>query len=287
MNQPNNLKARGSAAFTLVSGIVILLAVLFFVVKLAGSRSFISVDESTATATETRIQPAGKLIMGDGIPVGQRQGDKIFSKVCIQCHAADSTVPNAPRLGNNGDWAPRIAQGFDTLFQHALNGFNAMPAKGGQADLTDDELKRVIVYMTNKSGGSFPEPSASAASGAAASGAAASGASAAAPAAASGAAPASGEAPAATASAGGGNGQKVFETACMACHGAASPIPNVPRITKNDEWAPRIKKGKDTLFNSAINGFNTMPPKGGQASLSDDDVKAAVTYMVNQSGGKF
>ena len=107
-------------------------------------------------------------------PVGERQGDQIFNKICIQCHAADSIVPNAPKFENKGDWAPRIAQGFDTLFQHALNGFNAMPAKGGAADLTDQELKRVITYMANKAGGTFPDPDAAAPADAAASGEAAS-----------------------------------------------------------------------------------------------------------------
>ncbi|WP_047951533.1 c-type cytochrome, partial [Neisseria gonorrhoeae] len=158
MKQLRDNKAQGSALFTLVSGIVIVIAVLYFLIKLAGSGSFGDVDATTEAATQTRIQPVGQLTMGDGIPVGERQGEQIFGKICIQCHAADSNVPNAPKLEHNGDWAPRIAQGFDTLFQHALNGFNAMPAKGGAADLTDQELKRAITYMANKSGGSFPNP---------------------------------------------------------------------------------------------------------------------------------
>lgn len=155
MKQLRDHKAQGSALFTLVSGIVIVIAVIFFLIKLAGSGSFGDVNETTEAATQTRIQPVGQLKLGDGIPVGERQGDQIFNKICIQCHAADSIVPNAPKFENKGDWAPRIAQGFDTLFQHALNGFNAMPAKGGAADLTDQELKRAITYMANKAGGTF------------------------------------------------------------------------------------------------------------------------------------
>ena len=156
-----------------------------------------------------------------------------------------------------------------------------MPAKGGQADLTDDELKRAIAHMTNESGGNFEVPAAGA-SDAAASDAAASGS------VGDTSAAAASDSPAATASA---DGQKVFETACAACHGATSAIPNSPKITKNDEWAPRIKQGKETLFKHAIEGFtgpggSLMPAKGGNAGLSDDEVKAAVTYMVNQSGGK-
>lgn len=277
MNQLNNNKAQGSAAFTLVAGIVILLAVLFFLVKLATSGYYSDVEESTQSATETRIMPIGNVTMGDGTPVGERTGEQIFNKICIQCHAADSVVPNAPKVTHNGDWAPRIAQGFDTLFNHALNGFNAMPAKGGAADLTDDELKRAIVYMANQSGGNLEEPAVGAAADAAASDA-------------SGAASDAAAAP--VAAAGGADGKKVFDGLCMACHSATSAIPFAPKITHKDDWTARIKQGKETLFKHAIEGYTgpdggLMPPKGGNAGLSDDEVKAAVTYMVNESGGKF
>ena len=288
MKQLRDSKAQGSALFTLVSGIIIAIAVIYFLIKLAGSGSFADVNQSSEAATQTRIQPAGQLALGDGIPVGERKGDQIFNKICIQCHGADKSVPNAPKIENNGEWAPRIAQGFDTLFQHALNGFNAMPAKGGAADLTDQELKRVITYMANKSGGTFPDPDAAAPADAAASGEAAS-----APAA-EGAAPA--EAPkadaakaddkgAAAPAAGGADGKKVYEANCQACHGGA--VPGVPHVGKKEDWAPRIKQGKDTLHKHAIEGFNAMPAKGGNGSLSDDEVKAAVDYMANQSGAKF
>ena len=288
MKQLRDHKAQGSALFTLVSGIVIVIAVIYFLIKLAGSGSFGDVAETTEAATQTRIQPVGQLKLGDGIPVGERQGDQIFNKICIQWHAADSIVPTAPKFENKGEWAPRIAQGFETLFQHALNGFNAMPAKGGAADLTDQELKRVITYMANKAGGTFPDPDAVAPADAAASGEAAS-----APAA-EGAAPA--EAPkadaakaddkgAAAPAAGGADGKKVYEANCQACHGGA--VPGVPHVGKKEDWAPRIKQGKDTLHKHALEGFNAMPAKGGNGSLSDDEVKAAVDYMANQSGAKF
>ena len=97
--------------------------------------------------------------------------------------------------------------------------------------------------------------------------------------------PAEAAAPAAAA-----DGKKVFDGLCFGCHGANSAIPNTPRLTHKDEWAPRIKKGKETLFKHAIEGFQDkgmMPAKGGNTELSDDEVKAAVIYMVNESGGKF
>ena len=67
MKQLRDHKAQGSALFTLVSGIVIVIAVIFFLIKLAGSGSFGDVAETTEAATQTRIQPVGQLKMGDGI----------------------------------------------------------------------------------------------------------------------------------------------------------------------------------------------------------------------------
>ena len=285
MKQLRDSKAQGSALFTLVSGIIIAIAVIYFLIKLAGSGSFADVNQSSEAATQTRIQPVGQLALGDGIPVGERKGEQIFNKICIQCHAADSSVPNAPKIENNGDWAPRIGQGFDTLFQHALNGFNAMPAKGGAADLTDQELKRAITYMANKSGGNFPDPDAAAPADQAASGDAAASAPAAAGSAPAADAPKADDKGAAAPAAGGADGQKVYEANCKMCHGGT--IPGAPGVGKNDEWAPRIKQGKETLYKHALEGFNSMPAKGGNAGLSNDEIKAAVNYMANQSGAKF
>ncbi|WP_416192191.1 c-type cytochrome [Neisseria sp. CCUG12390] len=280
MKQLSNSKAQGSALFTLVSGIVILLATVFFFIKLAGSGSFSDVDQTTESATQTRIQPTGQIALGDGIPVGERQGEAIFNKICIQCHATDSIVPNAPRLENNGDWAPRIAQGFDTMFNHALNGFNAMPAKGGAADLTDQELKRVITFMANKSGGSFPNPDEAAAAPA---DAAASGTATPAETAASGTA--SAPAPAAdTASpaVSGVDGKAVYDGLCMACHG--SGVAGAPKVGDAADWKARLAQGKDTLYKHSIEGFTgskgMMPAKGGNPALTDEEVKAAVDYMI-------
>jgi cytochrome c5 len=56
-----------------------------------------------------------------------------------------------------------------------------------------------------------------------------------------------------------------------------------PKLGSADDWAPRIEKGIETLYDHAINGFNMMPAKGGRADLSDDDIKAAVDFMVSNA----
>lgn len=73
-----------------------------------------------------------------------RSGEQVYTAVCAGCHG--SGVMNAPKFGS-ADWGPRIAKGKATLYSSALGGFNAMPAKGGCAACTDDEIKSAVDYM--------------------------------------------------------------------------------------------------------------------------------------------
>lgn len=75
------------------------------------------------------------------------------------------------------------------------------------------------------------------------------------------------------------NGEQVVKNACAMCH--ATGMMSSPKLANADDWAPRIEKGIDTLYNNALNGFNMMPARGGNAALSDDEVKAAVDHMLS------
>ncbi len=75
-----------------------------------------------------------------------------------------------------------------------------------------------------------------------------------------------------------GAGKATFEAVCKACHGTG--VAGAPLFGNKAAWAPRIAQGKEVLYNAALHGFKAMPPKGGNPSLSDADVKAAVDYMV-------
>jgi cytochrome c5 len=76
-------------------------------------------------------------------------------------------------------------------------------------------------------------------------------------------------------------GEKVFAATCQGCHGAG--VLGAPKVGDKAAWAPRVAKGQAKLYASALNGFNMMPPRGGNGALSDGDVKAAVDYMVSKA----
>lgn len=80
-------------------------------------------------------------------------GPQVYNAVCIACHAPPG-VGGAPALGDGDAWAPRIAQGMDTLIDHALHGYSGttgiMPMKGGRVDLSDEEIIGAVEYMVEQ-----------------------------------------------------------------------------------------------------------------------------------------
>lgn len=258
------------AGFFLVTVIGIILLVQFVTTsKLTGAGT----DSQSAEAVAARISPVadeGYTLKDVNAPKVLQSGEAVYTAVCSACHT--SGAAGAPKLGDAGSWKARIAQGYDTLVQHAIGGIRAMPAKGGNPDLDDIEVARAVAYLANKGGASFKEPAAPAAPAAAAPAAAEAAPAAAAPAA---AAPAPAAAPVAAA-----DGKKTFETACIACHGAG--VAGAPKFGDKAAWAPRVKQGSAVLYEHALKGFQgkagMMPPKGG-SSASDEEVKAAVDYM--------
>jgi cytochrome c5 len=92
------------------------------------------------------------------------------------------------------------------------------------------------------------------------------------------AAPAARSAAGAAKGAAGGKGKSIYDGTCMVCHAAG--VAGAPKAGDKAAWAARLKSGMKALYASSIKGKNAMPPKGGNLSLPDADVRAAVDYMV-------
>ena len=218
-------------------------------------------------AIAQRIQKVGNVEVRDANrPL--RAGEAVYNGQCAACHATGAA--GAPKLGDAAAWGPRIKTGFEALVQSALKGKGAMAPQGG-GDFNDTEIARGVAYMANAAGAKFAEPAAPAAADAAP---------AAAPAAAEAppAAPAAAAAPAAETDV--AAGKKLYESTCVACHGAG--VAGAPKFGDKAAWAPRLAAGFDEVLKIATTGKGAMPPKGG-SSASDAEFKAAVEYLVNSA----
>jgi cytochrome c5 len=77
-------------------------------------------------------------------------GRAVYESVCIACHAPENVMVAAPKFGDADQWRVRLsrsANGIETLTKHAIDGFGAMPPKGGAANLSSAEIKNAIAYM--------------------------------------------------------------------------------------------------------------------------------------------
>jgi len=108
----------------------------------------------------SRIQPVGSLCLQGAdcgaaaaptvaVSAGPRSGSEVYGAVCLACHTTGAA--GAPVIGDASSWAPRVEQGMDTLISHAINGYNAMPAKGGCASCPDEEIAAAVEYLVAES----------------------------------------------------------------------------------------------------------------------------------------
>ena len=113
--------------------------------------------EENDEAVLRRIKPVGdvQLALPSG-PKGQLSGEQVYDQVCKTCH--EGGLAGAPKVGDNAAWARVIAQGLAPTVDHAIKGIRAMPPKGGNPDFEDIEVERAVIYMANRSGGSWKEP---------------------------------------------------------------------------------------------------------------------------------
>lgn len=140
---------------------------IFIIVLLAnyvstGDKPAAGSTAMTEEAIAQRLKPVAEVAFKDAnAPKVLKTGTEVYNAACAACHTTGAA--GAPMFGDNGQWAARLTQGFDTLVKHAIGGINAMPAKGGNPDLDDIEVARAVAHLANSAGGDFKEPEAPAA----------------------------------------------------------------------------------------------------------------------------
>jgi cytochrome c5 len=243
------IKTPKQLVIVVVLAFIVPIIVIVLLAKLATSGRIYDKDSPAMSPQEVtkRIRPVAEVGMGAAGPGGKvlKTGEEVYRSVCMACHATG--ISKAPKFGDRGDWARRLREGQKALVRVALKGRGAMPPRGGASDLTDIEVERAVVYMANAAAGKFKEPSA--------------------------------PTPAAGAAAGKLDGKKVYESTCMACHGAG--VANAPKFGDKKAWAPHLEHGVEHLYEIALKGKGAMPPKGGNLTLSNAEVRAALDYMLS------
>ena len=171
------------------------------------------------------------------------RGVDVFDAACAACHIKGDG--GAPRVGDRAAWTMRVALGLAGLTRNVVDGIRDMPAHGGDTTLSRLEFQRAIVYIVNESGGNWAEPAGP------------------------------------EQAAAGRSGAQVVQAHCALCH--ASGFDGAPRIGDRAAWLPRTVLGIDPMVRTAIRGHGAMPRRGGQASLTDTELRGAVIYMISSA----
>ena len=132
--------------------VIVLIAKLFMTVE---STHAPEDPKVAATQVEERIKPVAQVAVAavETGPHVDKSGEEVVKGVCSACHAVGAL--GSPKIGDKAAWGPRIAQGYDTLVKHAIAGIRSMPARGGNAELTDGEVANAVAYMANQAGAGF------------------------------------------------------------------------------------------------------------------------------------
>ena len=155
MSKQSGIKSLLETVFVVVGTLVGAIIIITF----ATTKSK-TVDEPAKvvekTQVEEKVQPVAQVKVADNSAPQENaiiSGEKISQVNCILCHGAG--VMGAPKIGDATQWEARIAQGKEKLINHAIQGINMMPAKGGNAALSDEEVAAAVIWMANESGASL------------------------------------------------------------------------------------------------------------------------------------
>ncbi|MBS0350392.1 MAG: cytochrome c5 family protein [Proteobacteria bacterium] len=203
-----------------------------------------------ATASDIKSMYSYLQTVPSGFPAKPAKGnqpaspEKIYLQYCKQCHnQGKGIIPGAPKVGDQEAWQTLNRAGMNQLLWFTLNGLAGMPIKGTCMDCTREELKNTIQYMMDQS---IPPEKRGLQ-----------------------------YAPKHP------DGQKIYQQYCAACHSSATA--SAPLLGNQTVWNDLAKKGLDQLTLNTWHGTKGMPPKGGCANCNLAEVKAAVSYLLDQS----
>ena len=160
MSKQSELKSLLETIFVVIGTLVgAIIIITFATTKSDTEDSTVKVVENKPV--EENVQPVAEVKVAENKTATDNNseenslisGEKISQVNCILCHGAG--VMGAPKIGDAAQWEARIAQGKDKLIDHAIKGINMMPAKGGNAALSDEEVAAAVIWMANQSGGSL------------------------------------------------------------------------------------------------------------------------------------
>jgi cytochrome c5 len=150
----------GNKFLMVVSVLVLVAVVAFLVYHLAGFLGQLALGErdpapAVAETVDERIAPIGRVEVAavdpDAAPAEPKAASEVYSSVCSACHNAG--VAGAPKADDGDEWARRLEEkGLETLVSHSINGFQGMPARGGNPNLSDEELATTVAYMLEQAG---------------------------------------------------------------------------------------------------------------------------------------
>lgn len=138
----------GLAVLCLVATLVYLLNSLGNVITAASNDE--GVAEHFAAATDERIKPVSQVNAGDTSVVVVRSAKEIVEGTCASCHSTGAL--GAPKIGAKSAWKSRMGGGLNAIVKSAIEGVGNMPARGGDASLTDADMKKAVQYMLKESG---------------------------------------------------------------------------------------------------------------------------------------
>lgn len=158
------IKTPTQLAVTIALAFIVPVALIVLITQYVtgGMRNDPNSPTMSEDAIAKRIKPVGEIALGDtaavaaaavpaatpaapAAPAKAASGQEVFDKSCNVCHGAG--IAGAPKAGDKGAWSARLAQGKDTLYEHAIKGIRTMPAKGGNAALSDAEVKAAVDHM--------------------------------------------------------------------------------------------------------------------------------------------